>query len=111
MHDFEVWIEYIPKFLQEINTKNKLKQKRKTINKTNQPLLNFLDFVKEKRKEKYGQFVCLWDQNKKKKFFTNLRKTINSVVPANCKEKKIHVITSLGVHAIWLNCLLTLVTL
>lgn len=92
MHDFEVWIEYIPKFLQEINTKNKLKQKRKTINKTNQPLLNFLDFVKEKRKEKYGQFVCLWDQNKKKKFFTNLRKTINSVVPANCKEKKIHVI-------------------
>ncbi len=87
IHDCEVWIEYIPKFVQETNVKNKLKQNRKKINKTNQPLLNFLDFVKEKRKEKYRQFVCFWDENKKKKFFTNLRKTINSEVAANDKEK------------------------
>ncbi len=87
MHDCEVWIEYIPKFFRETIVKNKLKQKRKTINKTNQPILNFLDFVKEKRKEKYRKFVWLWDQNQKKKFFINLRKTVNSEVASNNKEK------------------------
>ncbi len=78
MHDCDVWAEYIPKFMQETKSKIKSKRKKKADIVMQRALLNFLNFVKEKRKEHYGQFVSLWDETKNKDFFVQLRKTINS---------------------------------
>ena len=88
MHDCDVWTQYIPKFLQETNAQNKFKQKKKpgTIEAEN-ALLNFLNYVKEKRKEEYAKFVRLWDENKKEGFFVQLRKTINAEFTVNDKDK------------------------
>jgi putative phosphoesterase len=87
MHDCDVWSEYIPKFNQEINDKIKSKPKKKTDNVLELGLLNFLSFVKEKRKEHYAQFVNLWDENKKTGFFVQLRKTINTEFTSKDEEK------------------------
>jgi len=79
MHDCDVWTQYIPKFIQETNAKTKPKRKKKTIiSKTEETLVNFLNYVKQKRKEHYIEFVSLWDENKKTGFFVQLRKTVNA---------------------------------
>jgi len=49
--------------------------------------LNFLNYVKEKRKEQYAKFIRLWDENKKEGFFVQLRKTINAEFTVNDKDK------------------------
>lgn len=88
MHDCDVWTQYIPKFIQETNPKTKPEQKKKAGNtKAQKPLLNFLNYVKRKRKEHYLEFVRLWDENKKKDFFVQLRKTINAEFTAKDQEK------------------------
>ena len=88
MHDCDVWIDYIPKFMQETNAKIESNQKKKTdTTKLEKALLNFLNFVKEKRKENYVEFVRFWDENKKKGFFVQLRKTINAESAARDEEK------------------------
>jgi putative phosphoesterase len=76
MHDSDVWIDYIPKFTGEAKAKIKGKKKADEA-KSELALLNFLAFIKEKRKEHYIQFVNLWDESKKKDFFVQLRKTAN----------------------------------
>jgi putative phosphoesterase len=76
MHDSDVWIDYIPKFIDEAKAKTKA-PKKADVAKVERALLNFLVYIKEKRKEQYSQFVHLWDENKKKGFFDQLRITTN----------------------------------
>lgn len=73
MHDCDVWIDYIPKFMEETNIKNKSEPK-KTGTQTKQALTNFAAFVKKKRKEHYKEFVRLWDENKKKRVLCSTTK-------------------------------------
>ncbi len=76
MHDRDVWIDYIPKFLGEANSEIKSKSKKKGgAAKGEQALLDFLGYIKGERKKLYDQFVQLWDENEKKCFFEQLRKT------------------------------------
>jgi putative phosphoesterase len=78
MHDCDVWIDYIPKFMDKSKAKIRSKGKKKTDDaKLEKSLLNFLDYIKKKRKENYSQFVHLWEENKKSAFFTQLRKATN----------------------------------
>ena len=77
MHDCDVWIEYIPKFIDETKAKNKTKKKNE-MPKMEKALLNYLNYVNERRKEQYNQFVFLWNENKKSNFFNQLRKTISN---------------------------------
>jgi putative phosphoesterase len=93
MHDCDVWTEYIPKFMQKQKLKVKSKTKKKPDNKkAEQALLNFLNYVKEKRKEHYLEFVRLWDENKKEDFFVQLRKTINDEFLAGDEKKIVQVL-------------------
>jgi putative phosphoesterase len=85
MHDCDVWAEYIPKFIQEINAKNKLKKISNS--KGLQALFNFLNYVQEKRKQHYKELVSLWEETKTKGFFVQLTKTINAEFTARKKEK------------------------
>ena len=72
MHDCDVWIECVPKLEQQ----NVLKQSPE-----DKTLLGFLEFVKQKRKTLYTNFVSLWDQKKKENAFEQIRKIIgNSLV-------------------------------
>ncbi len=86
MHDCDIWSEYIPKFMKETKAKINPKGKRKAITLVEQSLLNFLTFVKEKRKEDYGQFVRFWDENKNNGFFVKLRKSVNAELAAKDEE-------------------------
>ncbi len=95
MHDCDVWTDYIPKFMQEKNAKNKSKRKKKAdTTKVEQALLNFLSYVKENRKEHYKEFVRFWDENKTKGFFVQLRKTINAEFTDRDKEKTKRALTN-----------------
>jgi len=95
MHDCDIWTEYIPKFMQETNTKIKPKRKKKTDStQVEQALLNFLTYVKEKRKEHYLEFVRFWDENKKKGSFVQLRKTVNAEFTVRDEEKIKHVLAN-----------------
>ena len=88
MHDCDVWTQHIPKFIQETNAKNKSKQKKKTdTTEAKNALLNFLNYVKERRKENYAKFVRLWDENKKEGFFVQLRTDITSEFIVNNEDK------------------------
>ena len=94
MHDCDVWIDYIPKFINKSKTKISSKEKKKTdITKVEQAFLNFLDYVKEKRKEHYSQFVLLWDENKNTGFFVQLRKTTSNKLTRN-KDKINQILSS-----------------
>jgi putative phosphoesterase len=90
MHDCDVWIQYIPKFIQKTNVNNNTKQKKKVgTTEAENALLNFLNYVKERRKENYAKFVRLWDENKKEGFFVQFRKSISSVVNDEDKIKRV----------------------
>ena len=57
MHDCDVWIEKIPKFINEIeNETSTVSRKRTTNRRGQQDLLKFLDHIKEKRKNYYQKF-------------------------------------------------------
>ncbi len=76
MHDCDVWVAYIPKFLSESEIKGSL-QKTKEQNQATagdkMAVLKFLDYIKDTKKNYYNNFVQLWDQKKETKFFDNLR--------------------------------------
>ena len=65
-HDCEVWIEYIPKFVEKIKEK---KTKKLSVSKFEQALLRFQAYIKEQRQQHYAQFVSLWEKKQKKRFF------------------------------------------
>jgi putative phosphoesterase len=74
MHDCDVWIECIPKFINEIENEIATSpEKEKAVAEGNQDLLKFLDHIKEKRKNHYANFVSFWDKEKGKNAFEELR--------------------------------------
>ena len=72
-HDLEVWIDFLPKFIEKIKTQPK-RNKKIDPAMLEQALLKFLEYIKERRKQKYVEFVHLWDENKKNGFFDALIK-------------------------------------
>ena len=75
MHDCDVWVNNIPKFIDEIQQKNPTNLQSENINaEYNQDLTRFLDYIKEKRKSQYQKFVSFWEENKSKNAFEELRK-------------------------------------
>ena len=79
MHDCDVWIEGIPKFIEETQRKMAIiPENEQAAADQNQDLLNFLDFIKEKRKSHYQKFVSFWDENKSKNAFEELRKNASA---------------------------------
>jgi len=71
-HDFEVWINFLPKFIED--TKTKANQK-KDANEFEKALDNFAAYIRYQRKERYERFVQLWEENQKQNFFDKLRET------------------------------------
>jgi putative phosphoesterase len=76
MHDYDVWIAYVPKFL----------NKKAQNDAATQAFDKFLVNVKEKKQTCYGQFVQLWDHNKATGFFDKLREKINRGFTMDEKE-------------------------
>ena len=92
MHDCDVWVDYIPKFIDKAKTKIKSKgNKKEDTAKFEKALLNFLTYIKEQRKEHYNQFVRLWNKNKNNDFFVKLRKTTNDAgfIMTKAKTKQV----------------------
>lgn len=75
MHDYDVWSDYIPKFIAKAKTKIKSKEDRAKFGKT---LFKFLAYIKEQRRRHYNRFVRLWNRNENNNFFVKLRKKINA---------------------------------
>jgi predicted phosphodiesterase len=74
IHDCDVWIERIPKFISDLETENSMfPEKQQASTEGNQGLPKFLTFIKEKRKNQYEKFVSLWDIEKNKNSFEELR--------------------------------------
>lgn len=75
MHDCDVWIDQIPKFIEETQkgTLASPKDENDTVT-SNQDLLKFLDYIKEKRKANYAKFVSYWEEKKSENSFEELRK-------------------------------------
>jgi len=78
MHDCDVWIEYVPKFIDKAEGKTKTKETKLKTAKFEEALLNFVAYIKEQRKRHYNQFLRLWKKNKNNNFFVQLRKTTNA---------------------------------
>ncbi len=95
MHDCDVWIDYIPKFIEETKT-NPTAINAETIADFEQALLIFTFFVKDERKKHYTQFVNLWEENKKENFFSRLKATTNSEL-IQAEEKTMKMITNSNV--------------
>ena len=77
MHDCDVWVDYIPKFIDKTKTKIKSKGKEDPA-KFEKALSNFLAYIKGQKSYHYNQFVRLWNKNKYNNFFVKLRKTTNA---------------------------------
>jgi putative phosphoesterase len=89
MHDCDVWINYIPKFIEETKNNPTINSGTATIADVEQTLLNFQTFIKDERKKHYTQFVHLWEENKKKNFFSRLKATTNTeLIQAEEKNMK-----------------------
>ncbi len=78
MHDCDVWIERIPKFINEVENEKLIFPEKQPTAEENQSLLKFLEFIKEKRKNEYQKFVSSWDFEKSKNSFEELRKTASA---------------------------------
>jgi putative phosphoesterase len=79
MHDCDVWIDRIPKFINELENENaSFSENEQAITESNQDLLKFLEHIKEKRKNHYQNFVSLWDKEKSKNAFDELRKNASA---------------------------------
>jgi putative phosphoesterase len=67
MHDCDVWIECIPELDAKITAEHNTKDKTSS---------EFMDFVKHRRSELYGDIVQLWDQYKTKDAFEQIRRSL-----------------------------------
>ena len=75
IHDCDVWIERIPKLVNEVKSENIMfPEKQQSITEEKQSLLKFLNFIKQKRKNQYEKFIIFWDTEKSKNSFEELRK-------------------------------------
>ena len=103
MHDCDVWIDGIPKFIEETRRKTAIiPENEQAVADHNQDLLNFLDSIKEKRKSQYQKFVSFWDENKSKNAFEELRKNASAGFTAaehRTKEELTNPYVKIGVIA------------
>ncbi|MGD0203182.1 MAG: YfcE family phosphodiesterase [Candidatus Bathyarchaeia archaeon] len=89
MHDCDVWVDYIPKFIDKAKAKMKSKgNKKEDTTKFEKAFLNFLAYVKEQGRDHYNQFVRLWDENKNSGFFVQLKRTTNAGLTMSGKKTK-----------------------
>jgi len=77
MHDCDVWIAYVPKFIAKAKAEIKSKGTKAGVD-LEQALLRFLAYTKEDRKSLYTQFVQLWEENVANNFFGRLRGAMNT---------------------------------
>ena len=79
MHDCDVWIERVPKFVTKLESENIVFQEKVGETTDEQRgLLKFLAFIKEERKKHYEKFVSTWDTEKSKNSFEELRKNASA---------------------------------
>jgi putative phosphoesterase len=69
MHDCEVWIDYLPKFIAE----SKARQIAELMPDQENALLGFLTYIKDAKSNHYKQFVQMWDEKKAANFFGKIR--------------------------------------
>ncbi len=89
MHDCDLWIAYIPNFLNSIKTDFSSKGKTKNYGEIKQGLLTFLNYVKEKRQSSYNQFVELWRINEVNNFFEKFKEKLNADLPKSDEKFKV----------------------
>ncbi len=70
-HDGEVWIDYLPKFIEEAKLKKRRGSSEPDFDRSIQELLAY---VEKQKGERYSQFVDLYDKSKKNRFFDDLQK-------------------------------------
>lgn len=85
IHDLDVWIDYLSKFTAE---KASIKTGERTITafQNERALLNFMIYIKDKKKKCYEDFVSTWDEKKKEKFFDKLQATANAAYDEGMKK-------------------------
>ena len=71
MHDCDVWIDYLPKFIEETkptitNTKNEADFEK--------ALLDFQTFIKDERHKHYSQFEVSGKKTRKRRFFSSIER-------------------------------------
>ena len=74
LHDCDVWLEYIPKFIAK-SVNEKAKSPNSDFENSEQAFNNFSTYVTAKRKEYYLQFIHHWEDNEEHGFFEKLSKT------------------------------------
>ena len=70
MHECDIWIDYVPRFTEEAKAKIQPEKNEKV----EPALLNFLNFIRQKRNENYRQFLQLWNETKMEAFFDQIRR-------------------------------------
>ncbi len=90
MHDCDVWIDYLPKFI-EITRPTLTDEK--SIADFEKALLDFQSFIRDQRKKYYLMFVRQWEANKKENLFPQLRDTVK-VELIQAEEKTMKIITN-----------------
>ncbi|HEY9759023.1 MAG TPA: YfcE family phosphodiesterase, partial [Oculatellaceae cyanobacterium] len=79
MHDCDVWLDYLPQFTENQNGKLDPAQEKS--------LLKFTDYLEEKRKDHYNQFLEHWEECQKTDFFSKLTDLTNSAVTEALQAK------------------------
>ncbi|HUK84694.1 MAG TPA: YfcE family phosphodiesterase, partial [Candidatus Acidoferrum sp.] len=93
MHDCDVWIDYLPKFIEE--TKTSMTDPKNQAD-FEQALLNFQTFIKDEKKKHYSLFELQWEDNKKEDFFPQLRETTKTEL-IQAEEKTMRIIVDSNV--------------
>jgi putative phosphoesterase len=79
MHDCDVWIEHIPRFIVEMKAELSSRgENKEDIISAEQALTRFLEYIREKRKTLYRDFVHLWEEAKQNNFFERLELEMNT---------------------------------
>ena len=75
MHDSDVWIDNLKRYMTESEAKGKQRRKSKSPPiEDKQALLNFLNYLKDKKKDHYSHFTKTWAEKQQTNFFGKLRK-------------------------------------
>ena len=87
MHDCDVWSQCIPKFENKIKINKATKQKSKESTVSEEKTLSeLLQFIKDRRKKYYRDFVKLWDEKITKDTFKQLRETTTVIGFTNSEK-------------------------
>lgn len=89
MHDYDIWSQCIPKFIDELRAETLTEQKVKELTLSKESLSDLLKFVKFHREEKYKDFVTLWDEKTTKDIFKHLRDVTSCEEPIGSENAAI----------------------